>query len=152
VTGVLLGDMEAARERFIHDISAYKKRKGHDITVVFDGWKDGGGREQRQVIGGIKVIFTALGEQADTVIKKTLTGDVEWIVISSDREIQQHAWAKGSVPIGSGEFLKVLERKSPEGEYSEDEDEEGTAHQQKKGNPKRPSRKQKAFERALRKL
>jgi len=34
----------------------------------------------------------------------------EWIVITSDREIMDHAWKNSSVPVPSDQFLEILDR------------------------------------------
>ena len=129
--------------------------KGHDITVVFDGWKEGGRKEESLGTGGIKVIYSRLGEKADAVIKRIISREKrEWIVVSSDREIMDCAWSAGSVPVASERFLSVLEKAA--GSMSDDyeplseEDETGKGHG--KGNPRTPSRKEKALLRVLRKL
>jgi len=104
--------------------------------------------------GGIKVIYSRLGEKADAVIKKTISREKkEWIVISSDREIMSHAWASGSLPISSSEFQAILENSntSIEGEYDLIE-EDYDAGRQRKGNPQKPSKKEKALMRARKKL
>lgn len=156
VTGVLRGDMQAARESFVTSLVAYNKRRGHDITVVFDGWKEGRGAERRIATGGIRVVYSALGERADAVMKRMVTPARKWIVVSSDREIQAHAWAAGSVPVSSDEFLDVLERQSPAAGDAptgrEEEDEEENAGRPLKGSPKKRSRKQKARDWALSRL
>ncbi len=145
-------DIEAERQRFIEALIEYKKLKGHDITVVFDGVKGGEATESRTVTGGISVIYSALGETADAVIKRTLTQSKKyWIVISSDRDIQAHAWSSGSVPIDSEDFLKVLERKMTAYEYPDEEEDEEYVPR-KKGTPRRLSKKEKAQKRALNKL
>lgn len=153
VTGVLRGDMQAARESLLASLVEYNKRKGHDITVVFDGWKEGRGAERHFATGGIRVVFSALGERADAVMKRMVAADRKWIVVSSDREIQGHAWAVGSVPIGSDEFLDILEGKGAavRGE-SEDRGEDESPGGPLKGSPKKRSRKQKARDWALGRL
>lgn len=152
ITGVLRGDIEAARDELINAVSDYNKSRGHDITVVFDGWKDGHGRERRYATGGIKVVFSALGEKADSAIKRIVTKDSQWIVVSSDRDIQAHAWAVGSVPVGSEEFLRAVERGSAGSAPAAEEDDFPGHSRQSRGNPRKKSRKQKAREWALRKL
>jgi hypothetical protein len=73
-------------------------------------------------------------------------------VITSDREIADHAWASGSIPVSSEKFLNAFEKKdriSPdEGEYDDDE----YIEPQRKGNPRKLSKKDKAIKRALSKL
>jgi hypothetical protein len=73
-------------------------------------------------------------------------------VITSDREIADHAWAAGSIPVSSEKFLNVFEKKDPlspdEEEYDDDEYDEP----QRKGNPRKLSKKDKSIKRALSKL
>lgn len=115
VIGVMHGDLDAERQRLIEALAEYAKAKGHDITVVFDGWKDGRTEEGRMVTGGVSVIYSALGEKADSVIKRIVSGKGKhWIVVSSDREIISHAWAEDSVPVKSEEFMKALEGQAEE--------------------------------------
>lgn len=126
--------------------------------VVFDGWKAGAGTENASVRGGVKVIYSRLGEKADAVIKRLLSSERrEWIVVSSDRDIAAHAWATGAVPIGAERFLALLELQragaalDSEGPLSEDEDESERACVGK-GSGRQLSKKEKAIGRALGKL
>jgi predicted RNA-binding protein with PIN domain len=134
-------------------LSEYGKTKGHDITVVFDGWKSGRQREESVVVGGVTVVYSRLGEKADSVIKRIIcTGRKEWIVISSDREIVVRAWSCGSVPVPSGKFEFLLEHsgKTVAGEFEPfDEDGETLPRQ---GRARTPSKKEKAILRVLKKL
>jgi predicted RNA-binding protein with PIN domain len=151
--GIYHNDLREQREKLIRQLITYNKTKGHEITVVFDGWKSGSCKEEHLSTGGIKVIYSRLGEKADSVIKKIITSvKREWIVISSDREIMACAWACGSVPVSSSEFHSLLDYtgESFGGEYYVSDVE--TPGECKKGNPKRLSKKQKALIRALRKL
>jgi predicted RNA-binding protein with PIN domain len=138
----------------IDSLIEYRKRKGHNITVVFDGWKTGRAQENHSVIGEIKVIYSRLGERADSVIKRLISsGKRGWIVVTSDRDIASYAWASGSVPISSEDFLSAIEKKeSVEGvSYDEDSNEE-YVKPGRKGNPKKPSKKEKAIKKTLSKL
>ena len=88
------------------------------------------------------------------MIKKILSRKKgEWIVITSDREIIAHAWHCGSLPVPSSEFLSLIERTdiSPTGEYELIEEEYADLHPGK-GNPRKPSAKEKALARARKKL
>jgi predicted RNA-binding protein with PIN domain len=134
-------------------LAQYGKTKGHDITVVFDGWKSGGLREESFVVGGITVVYSRLGEKADSVIKRIIcTGKKEWIVISSDREIAGRAWSCGSVPVPSGTFESFLEHsgETDEGKFEPLEEEREAPH--RRGRARTPSRKGKAILRVLKKL
>lgn len=151
VIGVLHADMDAERRRFIESLMDYRKRTGHEIIVVFDGWREGRGSEQSSSTGGIRVVFSALGEKADTVIKRMISGTgKQWIVISSDRDIQAHAWTRDAVPVGAEDFLRKLERAGRRGGHAADEDEYDG--RKRKGSPRQPSKKERAVRKALEKL
>jgi len=142
------------REMLIESLIAYRQKKGHDITAVFDGWKTGEGREMHSVVGGVRVIYTRIGEKADAVIKRIISSvKREWIVVSADREIADHAWAAGSIPVAAEDFLQALERSGNIGihdELAEDVDDSSVCR--RKGNPRQLSRKRRAVARALSKL
>ena len=144
-------DLRKQRELLVDSLVSYRRLTGHDITVVFDGWRTGQGQESRSVIGGIKVVYSRLAEKADEVIKRIISsGKKEYIVVTSDREIADHAWASGSVPVASDEFLKVFTRKRYVSDKEENED-EYTARQ-RKGNPRQLSKKEKALRKAISRL
>ena len=135
----------------IDSLVGYKKSKGHDLTVVFDGWRTGQGQENRTVIGGVKVIYSRIGDKADAVIKRMISAERrEWIVVTSDREIADHAWSTGSIPVSSDDFLSALSTKGFSG--IEEEDEEEYFEPRRKGSPRQLSKKEKAVKRALSKL
>jgi predicted RNA-binding protein with PIN domain len=148
-------DLAGRREELIRQLSEYGKRRGHDILVVFDGWKSGGAREERLKKGGVRIIYSRLGDTADTVIKRVIGGErTEWIVITSDRDIVAFAWSSGSVPVPSERFLDVIGRAgantgAPCETCDDEEEEDGRT---RKGRSRSPSRKEKAVQRALRKL
>lgn len=136
----------------IESLIEYGKRKGHDITVVFDGWRTGQGQESRDVTGGIKIVYSRVGDKADAVIKRIISSvKREWIVVTSDREIADHAWTAGSIPVPSQDFLSAMQKKNETYFEEEDYDEEYSASR-RKGNPRKLSRKGKAIRRALNKL
>ncbi len=127
--------------------------------VVFDGWKGGSNLETSSIMGGVKVVYSRLGEKADSVIKRIVSSERrEWIVVSSDREVAAHAWATGSVPIPSEEFLPYMEEAVSGFPHvihhtepgKDEEDEEGYGF--RRGKPRKRSKKEKAIERALGKL
>ncbi len=153
VIGIDHTNLSAQRDGLIRMLSDYRKMKGHDITVVFDGWKSGGYKEESRNAGGIKVIYSRLGENADSVIKRIIcSAKKEWIVISSDRDITARAWSCGSVPVSSERFWFILENtgKSLRGDYESLDDEEDTIR--RKGSSRTTSRKDKTLQRVLKKL
>ncbi|MEW6420076.1 MAG: NYN domain-containing protein [Nitrospirota bacterium] len=150
--GIYHKDLEKQRNMLIDSLIEYKKKKGHDITVVFDGWKTGEAQENHLVVGGIKVIYSRIGEKADSVIKRIISSDRrEWIVVTSDRDIANHAWASSSIPISSEDFLMAVESEIPS-YFDEKEYDEEYIEPRRKGNPRKPSKKEKAVRRALSKL
>ncbi|MEW6214160.1 MAG: NYN domain-containing protein [Nitrospirota bacterium] len=154
--GIYHKDLEKQRDRLIDSLIEYRKRRGHDITVVFDGWKTGGGPENRSIISGIKVIYSRLGEKADSVIKRIISsGRRGWIVVTSDRDITSHVWASGSIPIPSEDFLNAIEKSRIEkrDKYEDDNKEyEEYIESGKRGNPKKLSKRDRAIKRVLSKL
>jgi hypothetical protein len=147
------GHAERERERLIADLAAYRKRRGHDVTVVFDGWREGPGAESRTVTGGVAVVYSGRGENADSVIDRLVrTSGRECIVVSSDREVQGRAWTGGAIPVATEAFLRRLEDRAGGGgdEMDDEEGDDGTYGS--RGNPRKLSRKQRAINRALAKL
>lgn len=70
----------------------------------------------------------------------------EWIVITSDRDIASEAWRCGSIPVPSEVFDETIDAESISTEGSQ----HYKAYQ--KGNPHRPSKKERAIRRAINKL
>jgi predicted RNA-binding protein with PIN domain len=150
--GVHHKDLRKERDLLVDSLIEYRRRKGHDITLVFDGWKTGEGKENQMVTGGIRVIYSRIGENADSVIKRIISSDRrEWIVVTGDRDISQHAWAVGSVPVSTEDFLKAVESEEASGSVYEECDQEYMSLP-RKGNPRRHSKKEKAIMRVLKKL
>lgn len=151
--GIFHRDLEGQREKLIGRMGEYSKKKGHEVTIVFDGWKSGGKIEDQLLINGVNVIYSRLGEKADAVIKRIVSsGEKHWIVVSSDREISDHAWSKDAVALTADEFLNVLEKseKVLNGDFVLIEDEKNS--QKKKGSPKMPSKRDRIKKRTLSKL
>jgi len=137
----------------IESLIEYKKKKGHNITVVFDGWKTGGAKENHSVIGGIRVIYSRLGEKADSVIRRIISSEKRgWVVVTSDREITAHAWTSGSVPISSEDFTNAIEKMNTEKSIAYEVYDEEYIQTSRKGSPRKLSKKEKAIKRVLSKL
>jgi len=152
-------NLEEERDQLIEVLSRYSKVKGHDVTVVFDGWKNGLGTETMMKTGGIRVIYSRIAENADRVIMRIIAEEQKaWIVISSDREIANFAHSKEMVPVTSDEFERKLfaaiESADYEGgEIPDDEDRyDDLPPTRQKGAQRKLSKKEKMKSRALRKL
>ena len=163
--GTAHDSLEKARESIIRDLQNYAQIKGHEITIVFDGWKSGQKDQTRTKMRHVTVIYSRLGETADTAIKKILSSSARpWIVVSSDREVSDFAFRKDFVAVHSEEFeFKMHSAFRDVNEIDEDtfldeelheyyEDTSENFPSPHKGNPRKLSRTQKKRLQALKKL
>lgn len=103
--------LEAGRNALINQLSLYKRKRGHKITVVFDGWESGGANEERDRQGGIDIIYSRRGEKADDVIKRIAgNSSGEIMVVSSDREIVSFVTRRSKTAISSPEFEIIMRK------------------------------------------
>jgi predicted RNA-binding protein with PIN domain len=155
LTGVLHKDLEAARRTLLDALIGYNKKRGHDITVVFDGWGGGSHMETRTAQGGIKIIFSKVAEKADAVIKRILAkkNSAGLVLVTNDRDLVRAAWARDAVPVPSEEFIKRISliRENTGRDFPEDSDFEEESIT-RAGRSRTLSKKEKAVERALAKL
>src|SRR5215210_4465344 len=103
------GDLESARGSLISALAAYRQRKHHTLTVVFDGWQQGQPTERREHRTGVQVIYSKRGERADQVIQRLAReyGD-DCAVVSSDHEVARSARVSGAFVLGAQEFAMKL--------------------------------------------
>lgn len=141
VQGGLRGDVEAKREALIRDLAGYRRRKGHPVTVVFDGWRSGHPVERAEWREGLEVVYSRQGEQADAVVKRLAEKyGSDCAVVSSDHEIVNFARAHGSQVLTAGEFETRLQASGarPAARKREAEDDEPVRRDpKKKGNPRK---------------
>jgi predicted RNA-binding protein with PIN domain len=141
--------LEEGRNALIRSLAVYRKLRGHRITVVFDGWVGGSPTEERDLAGGVEIIYSRLREKADEVIKRLLEkGGEEILVVTSDREIAVFATRRGKTAIASAEFDVLLERgvggSSPANAFgAEDADDDDERTGLKRKGPARRLSKQK---------
>ncbi|MBI4849421.1 MAG: NYN domain-containing protein [Nitrospirae bacterium] len=157
--GIAHWNLEKARNVLVQKLYEYAQIKGHTLTIVFDGWKDGKLTETKTKIGKVTVIFSKLGEKADHVIRLLISAAATpWIVVSSDREIYDFAEKKDFVALTADEFEEKLHAaldasKNNEAEWTQGADEDIDAiHSRQKGNPKKLSKKEKKKIETLKKL
>jgi predicted RNA-binding protein with PIN domain len=141
VRGGLRDDVEARREALIRELAGYRQRKGHPLTVVFDGWRSGHPVEHREWREGIEVVYSRQGEQADAVVKRLAEKyGSDCAVVSSDHEIGNFARAKGATVMTSGDFetrLQMSGARPAARKREAEEDEPARRDPKKKGNPKK---------------
>ncbi|HEY6262712.1 MAG TPA: NYN domain-containing protein [Nitrospiraceae bacterium] len=130
---------ETAREALLRDLAAYRQRKSHTVTVVFDGWQQGWSTEQREHRLGLEIIFSRRGEKADQVIQRLAAGfGSACAVVSSDREIGDFVRARGAFVMKAQEFIgKLREGANSSTVLAHKELDMGEVHQPKRGSEKR---------------
>lgn len=157
--GSLSGHLESARETLVRDLAAYRHRKNHLITVVFDGWQQGRSSEQREHRAGVQVIYSKRGERADQVIQRLAREyGADCAVVSSDHEIVNAARAHGAFVMGSREFAEKLRVSSgaagamPYKELDSGDDDRTRRGSEKKGNPRKLPKSQRQRDRRLKRF
>ncbi len=157
--GIRSGQSESAREMLLHDLAAYRHRKHHSITVVFDGWQQGRSTEQREHRAGVQVIYSKRGERADQVIQRLAREyGTDCAVVSSDHEIINAAKAHGAFVMGAQEFAGKLRGSSsapaalPYKELDPGDDVRSGRGPGKKGNPRKLPKSQRQRDRQFRRF
>lgn len=152
----LRGDIEGKRGQLVQKLQRYKEQREYPITVVFDGWRSGRRHETEEKTGGITVIYSQLGEKADSVIQR-LAREMGsgCVVVTSDREVRRAAETSGAVAIHAGEFSAKLRNLDREHFFEDEDKDEGLEDlrvQEKRGNPRRLSKKERKRREKLKKL
>lgn len=102
-------DIQLGREALIDQLAAYKRLKRHRISVVFDGQNAPTAFTRRDRVKGIDIIFSSMGELADTVIKRMVSAEKERaLVVTSDRDIESYCSARGANIVNSPMFEEKL--------------------------------------------
>lgn len=147
--------LEVLREELIRVLGNYLRRKPFSITVVFDGEKGGFPVESYERVMGIDIVFSKLGEKADEVIKRMARKhEMEYTVITSDKEIASFVESLGHTAIPSEEFIPKLLNRGYGKDHIEDEG-PGIYKRfstRKKGNPHKLSKAEKRRRQRLQKL
>ncbi len=150
---------ETAREALLQDIAAYRHRKGHAITIVFDGWRQGHAVEGRELRSGVEIIYSKRGEKADQVVQRLARRyGAGCAVVSSDREIVATAHAHGAFVMEAQEFAGKLRGLSaaaglvPHKELDRGDDLRPNRGPEKKGNPRKLPKAMRRRERQLRRF
>ena len=149
--GGMRGALEHKRNGLIQQLAIFRQTKNLEVTVVFDGWQSGLAKEIEEKRGGVKVIFSRLGEKADSVIMRLarLQGS-GCVVVTSDREIRNVVEKFGATAVTSGEFAEIL--RGVDRPYDSSEFTEPERDSSKKGNPRRLPKADKKRAEILRKL
>ena len=149
--------LQAGRQALVSRLSDYQQKKGHKITVIFDGWQGEEREEERDRHNDVDIIYSRYGEDADTVIKRLAAqSEEETVVVSSDREIASFAASMGKTVLSSVEFESVMNRSiaSARGNnYINTSDDTGIIDRKSKRGPSRKlSKAQKNMQKIMRRL
>ena len=142
-TGNLSDHIESAREALLQVLAAYRHRKNHPITIVFDGWQQGQPMERHEHRAGVQVIYSKRGERADQVIQRLAREyGADCAVVSSDQEVARSAKVSGAFVLGANEFAMKLRVSPSDGgmvykELDRQEEESPPRDSKKKGNPRK---------------
>ena len=135
---------ETARESLLRLLAGYRHRKGHPLTVVFDGWQRGQPIEGHEHRAGVQVIYSKRGEKADQVIERLAQQyGADSAVVTSDHEVIRAVQAQGALVMRAPEFADKLHAQSsaqapmPNKELAVDEDALFRRGREKKGNPRK---------------
>lgn len=138
--------LQAGREALCRLLSTAGRLSGDRFTVVFDGDRGGGSTSGGE---GVRVIFSSARETADTVLARQAAAG--GTVVSNDREVRQAAIRAGAIAVSADEFLARLRKAARPRAPVKDADDDLPAPP-KKGNPRRLPKKNRAADRALRRL
>jgi len=101
--------LEEGRQALLRFLIPYRERKGHRLTVVFDGWEGGSAQEERDRAGGIDILYSRRGEKADEVIKRLAErSSDELVVVTSDRDIGNFVERCGGTVVASPTFAAIV--------------------------------------------
>ena len=140
-------DIAEGRNAFLAALSAYRRRKGHRITVVFDAWERGASSEQSAQVAGVNVVFSRRGELADqTILRLAEKAAAGSVVITSDRSLGQAIERTGALVLSAEEFEErldlALQGGDDEGAREDDEpDSREPGPRKTKGAARRPSKR-----------
>ena len=94
----------AQRDQFVTELVVYLRKKQLEGVIVFDG----GSFSYPYTIkhGGTQIIFSGYKEKADALIMRFVDEHAgqDVLVVSSDREIRNHAHAHGKETLGADDF------------------------------------------------
>jgi uncharacterized protein len=134
--------LEDGRAALLRLVASAARTSGDAFTVVFDGARRGGGVPAG---GQVQVVFSRPPETADDVLRR-LASELRSgaVVVSSDRAVRDAAERAGAAAVSAEQFVSALEP----GEDDEPDDEPPP----RGGNPRRPSRAERAARRVLGRL
>ena len=135
--------LEEGRAALLRLVAGAARASGDPFTVVFDGARRAGGLPAG---GQVQVVFSRPPETADDVLRR-LAAELRSgaVVVSSDRAVRDAAARAGAAAVTAEQFVTALEP----GDTDEGDDDPAPS---RGGNPRRPSRAERATRRVLARL
>jgi hypothetical protein len=105
------------RHYFLDRLGDYAAGRPHRVTVVFDGARGGdemGGADWR---GGVEVLYSARGSDADSLILRLLDATPRVsavLLVTSDKSLAGHARSLGASTARADELVKRLNPRGPQ--------------------------------------
>ena len=145
--------LEAGRRALLGLIARADRAKRDEFTVVFDGARRTG---STPTPGRIRVVFSRPPATADDELMR-LARQLQSgaVVVSSDRKVQDAARRAGSAVLTAEQFLDALEAPETPTRSDSPDSKDDSDHQparEKRGNPRRLSKKARKAQRALGRL
>lgn len=106
-------DLSGARDKLIDLLCDYKAINKGRLIVVFDAYKVDGPKED-YTFDGINVVYTKVGELADSYIERLvsdLVKDYKVTVVTSDALEQALVFAHGALRMSSESFISITNEK-----------------------------------------
>lgn len=103
-------------EKLVASLRRYRARTGHKVTVIFDAGHTYQSPQTKK-IGGVTVQFAPQGRTADQIISRRLQrvkNPQGWLIVSSDRAVQQTARRRQVRILTGQEFAQQLFQNDPE--------------------------------------
>jgi predicted RNA-binding protein with PIN domain len=148
--------LEAGRRALLHLLASAHRDPRDEFTVVFDGARVDGGHPSP---GRIRVIFSRPPHSADDELMRLAR---QWqsgaVVVTSDRRIQDAARRAGAAALTAEQFLSGLSSKglfedpATTNPATKDPEDLPESPREKRGNPRRLSKKARRERRALGRL
>ncbi|HMQ09938.1 MAG TPA: NYN domain-containing protein [Oligoflexia bacterium] len=156
------------RDDLIETLFNYKNstQHQHSFLVVFDGTHQGTFSGDRDFYKGLEIVYTPITEIADDWIADYLNThkhkSASFLVVSSDRKVQQASQSISCDWISSEDFSKRIQQKTEtsfadllkQGEWNEGRENLNELYKQKskKGNPRKLSKKERQKRKKFKKL
>lgn len=105
--------LEGSREKLIEIMQNYASYEACKVIIVFDSYLVKGSIENKEKTGNITVVYTKMGETADSYIERIVSAigrKYEVTVVTSDLLEQQLIFQRGASRIPSMEFYQEVSR------------------------------------------